>query len=83
MGILIACSYNSVWLGFMCRVGNVDTRVPLVVIETPAVCPCGLAAKALGTGWSGRAAETSLQTPIRANKKSHQTDICEKSSHLK
>lgn len=57
-----------------------STRVPLVVTERPAVCPCGLAVKALGTGWSGRAAETSLPTPTTANEKSHQREICENSS---
>lgn len=57
-----------------------STHVPLVVIERPAVCPCGLAVKALGTGWSGRAAETSLQTPTTANEKSHQRAKCENSS---
>ncbi len=64
----------------MCTVGNVDSCVPLVVIERPAVCPCGLAVKAMGTGWPERAAETSLQSPTRANEKSHQTVICENSS---
>jgi len=57
------------------------THVLLVVIERPAVCPCGLAEKALGTAWwSERAAETSLQTPTTENEKSHQRAISENSS---
>ncbi len=51
-----------------------------MVTEIPAVCLCGLAVKATGTGWPERAAETSLQSPKRANEKSHQTVICENSS---